>query len=78
MALIFTCDCGKAKQMPKEDLYQPERAASKMMYCKGGECEKIVEDFLDKRDELHEKVQEQWQKGMKKLRLKDFDLPDQF
>ena len=75
MALKYVCDCGKEKAMDREDLVQ--MGVSQKMYCKG-ECEQRVQDFLNARDELHNKTQEFFYKGMKKLyKDKTFQLPDE-
>ena len=72
--LIFTCDCGKKKPMEQEDLVQ--LGVEGLMYCKG-DCEAKVTEFLSKRDALHEKTQDYWNKGLKKLYSKDFQYPDE-
>ena len=74
MGMIFTCDCGKQKPMAQEDLVQ--MGVSQKYYCKG-ECEEKVQEFLDKRDELHDKTVDYWNKGLKKLYSKDFQFPDE-
>lgn len=75
MGTVFVCDCGKKKHLEEDELVR--MGVSQQMYCKG-ECEERVQEFLDARDELHEKIQKIWASGMKKLyKTNDgFELPD--
>ena len=78
MGKVFTCDCGKQKVMPREELV--EMGLSNCLYCKG-DCEARVQAFLDARDKLHDKVAAEWTTGLEKLHKKmgkDFTLPEQW
>lgn len=78
MGKVYTCDCGKQKVMPREDLI--EMGLSRCLYCKG-DCEARVQVFLDARDELHDEIIDMWKDGIANLHAemgKDFKLPEQW
>lgn len=78
MGKVYTCDCGKEKILPKEDLI--EMGLSRRLYCKG-DCEARVQAFLDARDELHDEIIVIWKDGIDNLHAgmgKDFKLPEQW
>ena len=74
--LIHVCDCGKQKQMDEADLVP--MGVEGRLYCKG-ECQERIQQYLDDRDELHDKVQKVWESGIKNLKKvhgHDMELPD--
>jgi len=69
------CECGQKKVLDEGQYVV--LGITKKVYCKG-ECEEKVIEFLKARDEIHDKVQEKWNRDMAKLNKKypDFEMPD--
>lgn len=64
MAKTSVCDGCHAVQGP-DDKFKVVGIVVKRDYCP--DCAAVAEEYLAKRDELHDKVQKQWTDGMKKL-----------
>jgi len=66
MAIVYTCDgCNEARESRG---LVPRGITDALVYCE--KCLPVIDDFMEDRDKLHDEVQKQWEKGIKRLKTK--------